>query len=251
MPQTATTQLIRAPLLADKLADRLRREISAGRYKPGERLPTERELAEAYGVSRPIVREALGRLKQDDLIVSRQGSGAFVAEGSINVFRLEPFDALNPVEVKNIVELLTAVESAASAHAAVRRTKAQLAAIRGRLQDMDKAIARGLPGIDEDVAFHRAIIEATGNPVFRDMLDFLDGRVRSFIRTARTNSARFAGLTHQVQTEHAAILKAIADRDADGARKAAADHLGNALARLAHYMPDWDPAARAGVIERA
>lgn len=236
-------QLIRTPLLADKLADRLRREISAGRYKPGQKLPTERELAEAYGVSRPIVREALGRLKQDDLVVSRQGSGAFVAEGSSNVFRLDPFDALDPIEVKNIVELLTAVESAASAHAAVRRTKAQLAAIRARFDAMETAIAQGMAGIDEDVAFHRAIIEATGNPVFRDMLDFLDGRVRSFIRTARTNSARFAGLTRQVQNEHAAILEAIAARDEDRARKAAADHLRNALARLAHYMPEWNPSA--------
>jgi DNA-binding FadR family transcriptional regulator len=245
MSNVTNSQLIRTPLLADKMADRLRREISAGRYKPGERLPTERELAEAYGVSRPIVREALGRLKQDNLVLSRQGSGAFVAEGSSNVFRLEPFDALNPVEVKNIVELLTAVESTASAHAATRRTSAQLAVIRARFDEMEQAIGRGEPGIDEDVAFHRSIIEATRNPVFRDMLDFLDGRVRDFIRTARMNSARFEGLTHQVQSEHAAILKAITDKDEDGARRAAADHLTNALARLAHYMPGWDPSSPA------
>jgi GntR family transcriptional repressor for pyruvate dehydrogenase complex len=244
MSETTMTLLMRTPLLADKLADRLRREISAGRYKRGQRLPTERELAEAYGVSRPVVREALGRLKQDNLVVSRQGSGAFVSEGgSSNVFRLDTFDALDPVEVTNIVELLTAVESAASAHAAARRTKAQLAAIKARFDDMEAAIGEGQPGVDEDVAFHRAIIDATGNPVFRDLLDFLDTRVRSFIRTARTNSARFTGLTRQVQTEHAAILQAIAERDEDGARKAAEDHLNNALARLAQYLPGWDESA--------
>lgn len=54
MTPAATSQLGRTPLLAEKLADRLRREIAAGRYMPGQRLPTERELAEAHGVSRPI-----------------------------------------------------------------------------------------------------------------------------------------------------------------------------------------------------
>lgn len=233
MSPATTSQLGRTPLLAEKLADRLRREINTGHYKAGQRLPTERVLAEVHGVSRPIVREALGRLKQDNLVHSRQGSGVFVAEGSANVFRLDQFDMLNPVELKNIVELLTAVESAASAHAAARRTKGQLAAIRARFAEIEAAMASGQSGIEEDVAFHRAIIEATGNPIFRDMLDFLDGRVRSFIRTARTNSSRFVELRRQAQQEHAVIVEAIADQDEEGARRAAAGHLTNALGRLA------------------
>ncbi|MGE0717009.1 MAG: FadR/GntR family transcriptional regulator [Alphaproteobacteria bacterium] len=232
MSDATTRQLTRSPLLADKLAQRLRREIAGGRYKPNEKLPTERELAESHGVSRPIVREAMGRLKQDGLVVSRQGSGAFVADGTAAVFRLEPAEAGGTGEIANIVELLLAVESAASGHAAARRSPAQMAAIRARFDAMDAAIAEGRPGIDEDVAFHRTIAEATGNPVFRDMVDFLDGRVRLFIGTARTNSAR-EGLTRQVQSEHRAILDAIVAGDEDGARKASADHLKNALARLA------------------
>lgn len=240
MAKPTRAPLGRTPLLADKLAARLRKEISAGRYMQGEKLPTERELAVGYGVSRPTVREALGRLRQDNLIVSRQGSGAFVAKGPSNVFRMESFGSLNPVEVKNIVELLTAVESAASAHAASRRTHAQMEAIRAAYGAMDQAIAAKRPGVDEDVAFHRAIIEATHNPVFRDMLGFLDGRVRGFIRTARMNSVRFEGLTALVQQEHAAIMGAIEARDETGARDAARTHLDNALRRLTIYMPGWD-----------
>ncbi|MFH1554678.1 MAG: GntR family transcriptional regulator, partial [Pseudomonadota bacterium] len=66
----------RGPSLADTLAQRLREEISSGRLRPGERLPTEQQLAGTYGVSRPIVREAVGRLKHDGLVLTRQGAGA-------------------------------------------------------------------------------------------------------------------------------------------------------------------------------
>ena len=231
VPEQISAQLIRAPLLADAVAQKLRQEISSGRYKPSEKLPTERELSEIYGVSRSIIREALGRLKHDGLVTSRQGSGAFVAESGSAVFRLD-VDLVDTAEMNNIVELLIAFESAASGHAAKRRTRAELAAIQAEFDAMNRAIEQGLPGVDEDVAFHRAIVEATHNPVFRDMSRFLDSRVRTFIRTARSNSARFQGLTHQVQEEHRLILDAIREGDEDAARLAAASHLRNAAERL-------------------
>lgn len=230
--EAVSTPLIRTPLLADAVAQKLRREISAGRYTPSEKLPTERELSEACGVSRSIIREALGRLKQDGLVTSRQGSGAFVAAGGSPVFRLDVVDLVDTTEMSNIVELLVAFESAASGHAAKRRTGAELAAIQAEFDAMERAIEGGLPGVDEDIAFHRTIIEATHNPVFRDMSHFLDSRVRTFIRTARTNSARFQGITRQVQEEHRLILEAIRKGDEDAARLAAASHLQNAVDRL-------------------
>jgi DNA-binding FadR family transcriptional regulator len=70
------------------------------------------------------------------------------------------------------------------------------------------------------------------------MNDFLEARVRHFIRTARTNTARFAGLQRVVQDEHAAIFDAIRRRDAAAARRAAESHLRNAAARLALYKRD-------------
>jgi GntR family transcriptional repressor for pyruvate dehydrogenase complex len=229
MPSETALLLKRTPLLAEKMADQLRRSIVEGRHKPGEKLPTERELSESYGVSRSIVREALGRLKQDHLIQSRQGSGAFVADSINTVFRLEPAVPFDTAGIKNIVELLGAVESTASAYAAMRRTSAQMKLIRRRFDAISDAIAHGLPGRDEDIAFHRAIIDATGNPVFQDMLEFLDSRVQ-FIRTARAKSG--LGVTDQVQEEHRSIMDAIAAGDAAASRIAAERHLQNALARL-------------------
>lgn len=227
----------RGPSLAEVVAQRLREEIASHRLKPGEKLPTEVQLSEAYGVSRPIVREAVGRLKHDGLVHSRQGAGAFVAEpGALSTFRLDIADFSNKDEIRNIVELLMAVEANATAHAAVRRTDEDLAHIQAQLDAMQAAIHRGDPGVDEDVSFHRAIVEATKNPFFRDLSDFLDRRVRNFIRTARSNSARLQGLTEAVQQEHQAIFDAIAGRHAADARAAAEAHLKNAAARLALYL---------------
>ncbi|MFG1375787.1 FadR/GntR family transcriptional regulator [Xanthobacter autotrophicus] len=227
----------RAPSLAETLAHRLREEIASGRLQPGERLPTEHQMAETYGVSRPIVREAVGRLKHDGLVTTRQGAGAFVAEpGAASTFRLDIADLSDKVEMRAIVELLMAVEATATAHAAVRRSDEDLARIGGQLDAMQDAIDRGEPGVDEDMAFHRAIVEATGNPYFRDLSQFLDHRVRYFIRTARANTARLGGLPQAVQREHEAIFAAIEKKDPAAARAAAEEHLRNAAARLAVYL---------------
>jgi len=222
----------RAPSLADTLAARLREDIAAGRLTSGERLPSEHD-----GVSRPTVREAIGRLKHDGLVVTRQGAGVFVADPRAStVFRLDVADFDDRDDVRKIVELLMAVEGAATRLAAERRTAGELDAIRVRLDAVQQAIDRGEPGVDEDMDFHRAIIEATGNAYFRDLSDFLERRVRHFIRVARSNSARHAGLTQAVQTEHIAIFDAIRDQNADAAREAAETHLKNAARRLEVYQ---------------
>jgi len=129
-----------------------------------------------------------------------------------------------------------AVEATATELAAQRRSEEDLAAIQAQLDAMQAAIDRGEPGVEEDVAFHRAIVDATGNPFFRDLSDFLDRRVRHFIRTARANTARMGGLTQSVQAEHQAIFDMIARADPAGARRAAETHLRNAAERLSLYL---------------
>lgn len=242
MSDRVTAVMQRAPLLAEKLADRLRQEIGAGAYKSGDRLPTEREMSESYGVSRAIVREAMGRLKQDGIVTARQGSGAFVADVDAPMLRLHVV-ASDAEDLRAVVELLSAVRSAASAHAATRRTPPQLAAITRWYKALGRAIRDGHPGEEEDISFHRAIIDAAGNPLFPQILEFLDARMRTFVRTARTNS-RHRGLTEQVQAEHLVMLEAIAARDPDAARAAAEQHLSNALVRLG--LDDARPLPGAG-----
>ena len=128
-----------------------------------------------------------------------------------------------------------AVEAAATAHAAERRSPEQLHAIEEQLHAMELAIERGESGVEEDIAFHHAINEACGNPYFRDMSKFLDARVRNFIRKARASTER-QSLILRVKEEHIAIFEAIAKANPQEARKAAEAHLRGAASRLALHL---------------
>lgn len=232
----------RAPSLADEVARRLGDEVRRGTLRPGDRLPTEQQMCKAFGVSRPVLREAISRLKQDGLVESFQGRGVFVADGGGSPsFRLEQPDLGNKRELQHILELLISVEVAATALAAERHSKAQLGRFRRALDAMATAVERGESGVDEDLRFHTEIVNATGNPFLIAFAGFLENRVRNLIRTARTNTARFEGLAHKVQAEHVAIYEAIAVRDPVAARRAAETHLRNAAARLRLYKEGGVP----------
>lgn len=232
----ASGPLARAPSLPDEIARRLRDEIQRRVLKPGDRLPSEQQLSRSFGVSRPVVREAISRLRYDGVVESFQGRGVFVKEGaSGTAFRIDNPDLDDQEELEHILELLVTVEVAATALAAERRSEEQLRGIERALRAMDVAIEEGLPGVDEDVDFHRRIVEATGNPFFIAFIGFLENRVRNLIRAARTATASFEGLAYFVQQEHEAIFRALAEQDPGAARAAAERHLRNAAGRLQLY----------------
>ena len=227
----------RARSLPDKVATLVSKEILHGRYGPGSKLPTERELSETYGVSRPIIREAIGRLKHDGLVIGRQGAGVFVADnGGPAILRLDIPRLEDLAEIGSVIELLIVIEAGATEHAARRRSKKQLMKIKAACDAMQSAIEGRHSGVEEDIAFHRAIAEASRNPYFSDLDAFLYPRVRKFISTARANTAKVPGLSEDVQLEHEAIYDAIVRQDAEEARRAAEQHLKNAAERLKIYL---------------
>lgn len=225
-----------SPSFATEVAGALRVDIERGLLQAGDRLPTEQEIGGKFGVSRAVVREAISILKHDGLIESFQGRGSFVSAAPLAAtYRLPEPNLEDEVELAQIIEFLIANEVAATRLAALRRTDAALAEIRQALEGMQAAIANNLLGVDEDVQFHAAIFRATRNPFFISFCTFLDQRVRKLIRTARTNTARFKGLSEKVQAEHQAIYDAIESRRADAASEAAEAHLRNAAERLRIY----------------
>lgn len=234
------SQLPRAPSLPDEIARLLRDEVRKGTLKPGDRLPTEQQLCSTFGVSRPVVREAISRLKYDGVLESFQGRGVFVKADGGSSFRIDEPDLSNQQELAHVIELLVAIEVAATGLAAERRSRRDLETIKQALDAMASAIEEGRSGVDEDVGFHRSIVEATANPFFIALVAFLESRVRNLIRVARTNTARFEGLAYKVQEEHEAIYAAIAEGDSEAAKAAAERHLRNAAARLQLYRNDRD-----------
>lgn len=222
--------------LAAGVAQRLRqaierRDIAAA----GNRLPSETALAKAYGVSRPVIREAMSLLKSDGLVISHQGRGQFVNPQGSSVFRLDP-PVPTEAGLSELFEFLLAVEVPATRLAAQRRSAAELGAIRAAYQRLYQTTRDLGDGTEEDEAFHRAIVQASHNQYFIGFAGFLDTRVRGLIRTARKNTRnRSMELVWQVQREHEAILRAIEDGDAERASAAAHAHLTNAAARLVLY----------------
>ncbi len=219
--------------LSDRLATHLTAQIEHGMLCPGDRLPTEAQLAASHGVSRSVVREAVHRVKARGLLVARQGSGVYVAPTSPHQpLAFDPAVLESMTAVVQVVELRRVLEGEIAALAARRASRHQIADLKHALEAIDAATDAGANGLDEDMAFHRALGTATGNPQFNRLLIFLDQYLREAMRVTKGNEARHADFMAQVREEHRAIVAAIAAHDPDGAREAAIDHLINGERRL-------------------
>jgi GntR family transcriptional repressor for pyruvate dehydrogenase complex len=224
--------------LSEQLAESLAIGIRDGQLPPGQRLPTEAGLAQRFGVSRTVVREALSRLRTLGLIETRQGSGAYV--------KAVPGPALSDLSlsldgsigaVLQMVEVRRALEAESAALAAARRTPAQLRKIRQALTRLERQVGSGGDGVEEDVAFHAAIAQASGNPFLLATLTYLSQFLREATRVTRANEARHDELQRQVRHEHAAIVAAIEAGDVRAARVAGARHMVNAAQRIGQADP--------------
>ncbi len=232
-PRTPIEPLAAPERLSDRVAGQLARRIDRGELGPDQRLPTEQQLAERFGVSRTVVREAVSRLKSMGLVVSRQGAGVFVApRGQARPLAFDPSVLQSLESVVHVVEVRRALEGEVAALAAQRITPAKARALRAALQKLDAAVADGADGVEEDLAFHRCIAQATGNPQFERLLAFLEQYQRDAMRVTRTNESMHGAFMRAVNREHEAIARAVIAGDAVAARRAAVRHMVNAAVRI-------------------
>jgi GntR family transcriptional repressor for pyruvate dehydrogenase complex len=224
--------------LAARVIGALHDKIRSGTLPPGARLPTEHAMAQHFGVSRTVIREAIAGLKAEGMVETRQGSGAYVRRSAPQGpamgtgFRIDPLTREAVQNLLSVIEVRRAIEAEIAALAAARRTQVQLDEIRHTLAQIETAAAQGGDGVDEDVAFHRAIARATGNPYWSGMVDMFVGQLRAAVVVTRANEARRADFAEAVKTEHDRIVAAIAAGDAAAARLAAGEHMAGAAARV-------------------
>ncbi|HKX40633.1 MAG TPA: FCD domain-containing protein [Burkholderiaceae bacterium] len=219
--------------LSEQLANALIAGIKEGQLKVGQRLPTEAALVQRFGVSRTVVREALSRLKTLGLLESRQGSGAYIrAPGLPGTDSLVLTPDGSVAAVLQMVEVRRALEAEAAALAAARRNPRSTKQIRSAMQAIDKVVEAGGDGVAEDVAFHAAIAQASGNPYLLATLAYLNQFLLDATRVTRANEATRADLAEAVRQEHAAIVAAIEAGDVAAARMAGAAHMVNAAERI-------------------
>ena len=231
-----------AERLSDRLAARLGGQIDAGTLRPGDRLPTEQRLALAHGVSRTVVREAVHQLKSRGLLRSRQGSGVFVMaapSGEALTLDLALIGSID--DVLRVREVRRALEAETAALAAARASRAQVAALRKALRAIDSSAADGRDGVEEDLAFHRLLADAAGNPHFGRLLEFLEQYTQEAMRVTRRNDATRADFVEAVRHEHSAIVDAVAAGDAALARRRAVQHMRGGDRRMRTAAPITPP----------
>lgn len=241
-PEFKVEKLTVSGSLTDRVCAALTQLIRNKEIATGCRLPSEMAMADRFGVSRTVIREAVSRLKSEGLVESRQGSGVFVREENLQApFRIDPGIVSSIPSILKVVELRMVLESEIAAFAAARRTDAQLAAIRQALKQIEIDEQEGKDGVVADIAFHRSIAEATDNPHFLALIEFLFNFLKNATQVTRSFEATRQILRDDVKQEHAAIVAAIARQDADAARQAAKRHMEGAARRLAalESREDW------------
>lgn len=227
--------------LSQQVSRLLLEEIRSGAFQPGDRLPTETDLAEQYGISRTVIREALASLKDDGILESKQGRGIFVKDPSERrAFRLsDVFESISHAEVNHLYEMRAILEAEAAGLAALRHTQEDIDAIKSAFNEMVEAVEVGSSGEEAHLRYNDAIAQASHNPVLSSFLCFLHGRLRSLARELRLNTMMDPSRARLVLSEHKAILEGILSREPEKARAATLTHLRNAAQRanLEIYAP--------------
>lgn len=210
-----------------QVADQLRDRILDGTVGTGDRLPTEVELSEIFGVSRSTVREALRVLASRGLIRTTRGTagGTFVARVEFDQVSeyletsLGLMSGTADLSVANLLEARRAFEIPAAGLAALRREQHHLDDLHEAVEREKHTRARG-PRSREHRTFHSIVLDATGNPLIGVMTEPMFR-----VLTARRANEMPADYWRQIDVDHAEIVERIAERDHDGAVKAMRKHL--------------------------
>lgn len=221
-----------AERLSKRVYDTILADIMNGVVSPGDRLPTEAAFAERFGVSRPVVREALAQLRDDGLIQARRGSGSYVMRRpSSAMLQFAPLGSI--ADIQRCFEFRAAVEPAAAALAANRRNQSELDALQSALEALDAAVMSRDLGAEADFAFHRAVAQASGNTFFETTLLSLEEAAASAISVNRNLSLRAPEeRLARVQQEHERVFEQIQLRNSDAAESAMREHIEGARRRV-------------------
>jgi GntR family transcriptional repressor for pyruvate dehydrogenase complex len=215
-------EVIRRNKVYEEVAKQIERLILK-KLKPGDKLPSERELAEMLQVSRSSIRDAIRGLELMGLVEPRQGAGTIVREISAESV-VNPFANTLKQQREQVAELLDfrlMLEPPLAARAATHATEDELAEMEEILQRQDAKMKRGEAAVDEDTEFHYAIALASGNTVVLKVLDV----IMDLLRDTRERSLQVEGRAQRSLAGHRRILSAIKRHDGEAAKAAMRRHV--------------------------
>jgi GntR family transcriptional regulator, transcriptional repressor for pyruvate dehydrogenase complex len=236
-PRDSAISPLRRQPLAQQVYDEMFHRIVTGELAEGARLPSEHALCASFAVSRPVVREALERLRSDGIVASRRGSGTHVMP--------RPASLRAPPSVEKIDQLLqnlefrSIVEPEAAAFAALRRTGRDLEAMLTAIEEFQRVtVIEGGIGYHLDFAFHVAVAAASSNVRLYESVRAVEYDIDHGVNLAR-HLSRFDHLERRrsVCDEHRHIFECIRQQDAEAARTAMRGHLEQARIRMMNRNP--------------
>lgn len=211
-------------------------QIRFGGFEMGQKLPSEAELCEEYGVSRPVVRAALAKLRDLGLIVSRQGAGSFVSSGvPTTAGGFTPLSSIT--DIAAYFAFRRTIEAMSAELAAERARPKDISTLRAIVDEMTTALARGENTVGLDIKFHTTIAELSDNRFLAESVDmlrphwmFVGNFVRSLGATGQRKGKRMTG-------EHLAIVDALASGDPRAARRVMEIHVDGSQERVFKGQP--------------
>ncbi|HEY4199602.1 MAG TPA: FadR/GntR family transcriptional regulator [Devosiaceae bacterium] len=218
--------------LVDRVFEELRQRIQDGNYPPDTRLPGEHELAAMLGVSRPIVRDALGRLRDQGIVYSRQGAGTFVQATVSPQAQLAYSPVKTIADIQRCYEFRLTIEPYAAYFGAQRRDDAAIRKIAEALAELRDATSHQLHRTDADFMFHRAVTEAANNHYYTASMDALKPHIAVGMHLHGLSLMGPRLQLERVYDEHEKIYRAVAEGRAEDARDAMRIHLEGSRDRL-------------------
>jgi GntR family transcriptional repressor for pyruvate dehydrogenase complex len=210
--------------VSESIIEQVRDLIASGRLSPGDRLPSERDLAERFSVGRSAVREAIRAMESLGLIQARAGEGTFVAlppdsstgQDAVSASLLQEWSTQ-----RKLFEVRCVIEPDLAALAARRATKEQIERLRTILDEQEAEIRHGGTSIKQDAGFHYTLAEATGNEVLVRIVDSL----MDLLLKTRQESLQNAERRLKSLGQHRAVLRAIEARDPQAAERQMLEHI--------------------------
>jgi len=216
-------KVIKKTRLYEEVVGQLHQLIDDGKLKAGDRLPSERELAETFRVSRSSVREAIKTLENEGMVISRPGSGTFIT--AVNVEAIIPPLASLLSQGKDalidLFEMRCLVEPSIAALAAERATPADILRLKEIYSQQEQQINRDTSAVDSDAAFHLTIGRATHNAALQRLV----ASIVEILKPIREKSLQTPGRAHKSLASHREILVAIERHDPELARQAMQRHI--------------------------
>jgi DNA-binding FadR family transcriptional regulator len=229
-------QAIRTKRLYVKVAEQLTQFVMDGTLKPGERFPSERELAEKLGVSRPTIREAMIAMELAGIIEIKTGSGIYVTKPGHSPDIMDAGGRDKGIGPFEILEIRYMIEGEACALAAARITDEQIQQLKDTLLEMEEEEKQADASEKADWKFHSIIAEACQNSAIYAVINWLwELRNQSELSLAYLERLRKEGV-HPSINDHRRILEALEKRDPEKARIAMKMHIENATAAATGYF---------------